>query len=52
MKTITITYTAQFTDQVEVPDEWEWDGTLDQLCPELSEMEFDGTGELLDFEVS
>ena len=52
MKKITIYWTAIFHEEVEAPDDWEYDGELDSLL-QFTEMPFSHpSGELNDFGVT
>jgi hypothetical protein len=49
-KTAIVTYSAEFSDDIEVPADWEWDGTLDSLL-EFTDLSFANGGILMDWEV-
>lgn len=52
MKNVTITWEARFSEEVEVPDDWEWDGKLDSLL-EFTDLPFNHpSGDLTDWGVS
>lgn len=47
MREVDVRYTAEFYDTIEVPDDWEWDGSLDSLLDHTDLPYGDGT--LLDW---
>lgn len=49
MKEVTITFDVRGYEAIEVPDDWEWDGTLKSLL-EFTDLEYRGQ-ELLDLSV-
>ncbi len=50
MKTKTVTYIVRCSEDIEVPDDWEWDQRLDSIL-EFTDMPF-ANGEMIDWEVS
>lgn len=51
MKTIEIEYIFAFNEEVDVPDDWKWDGELDSLL-ELTDMSADHpSGQLVDWTI-
>jgi hypothetical protein len=51
MKTMTVRYSSEFVDTIDVDDDWEWDGSLDQICPDLTDLPFNNPTMLLDWDV-
>ena len=49
-KEVEVRYTATFTDRIEVPADWEWDGKLDSLL-EYTDLPYQD-GMLDDWDVS
>ena len=49
MKTVTVTWEARFHEEVEVPDDWTYDGSLTSAL-KLTDMPFHA-GELTDWDV-
>lgn len=48
-KRVTVTYEARFSEEIEVPDDWEYNGDLDSIL-EFTDMPF-GNGDLTDWRV-
>lgn len=49
MKEARVVYTVEFSDSIDVPDDWECDGTIEAIL-EHTDMPYNG-GDLLDWEV-